>query len=123
MNIALKFVLVWGFHFGAVGIALGTALAAWVNVGVLVWMARGRDLIEIQSRFVHALGPILLAAAITGAGALGGATLAEHLIAKPGLWHDEAMLVLAILFGGAGYVAVIFAFRRGLPLGRLARAR
>jgi len=123
VNIALKFALVWGFHFGAVGIALGTALAAWVNVGVLIWMARGRDLIEIQSRFVKALGPILLAAAITGAGALGGATLAEMLIAKPGLWHDEAMLALAIAFGGIGYMAVILAFRRGLPLGRMARAR
>ena len=39
VNVALKFALVWGFHFGAVGIALGTSVAAWVNVGVLVYMA------------------------------------------------------------------------------------
>ncbi len=123
VNIALKFALVWGLHFGAVGIALGTALAAWVNVGVLVWMARGRNLIEIQSRLVRALGPILLAAAVTGGAALGGATLGEILVAKPGLWHDEAMLALAILCGGTAYAAVILTFRRGLPLGRLARAK
>ena len=35
VNIALKFVLVWGFHLGIAGIALGTSLGAWTNVALL----------------------------------------------------------------------------------------
>ncbi len=118
VNIALKFVLVWGLSFGAVGIALGTALAAWVNVGVLLWMARARDLIEIEPAFWRALGPIVLAAAITGAGAFGGATLGAMVVS--GHWQDEAMLAIAVLCGGAGYLATALIFRRSLPLGRFA---
>ncbi|HXJ01529.1 MAG TPA: murein biosynthesis integral membrane protein MurJ, partial [Micropepsaceae bacterium] len=72
VNIALKFAFVWGLGFGAVGLALGTSLAIWVNVGVLIGMARSRGLIAIDGTFLRAIGPSLLAAAATGAGALAG---------------------------------------------------
>ena len=32
-NIALKVLFVWGLHLGVAGVALGTALGAWINVG------------------------------------------------------------------------------------------
>ncbi len=32
-NIALKVFFVWGLHLGVAGVALGTALGAWINVG------------------------------------------------------------------------------------------
>ena len=121
VNIALKFALVWGFHFGAVGIALGTALAAWVNVGVLVYLARVRGLLAFDCLFTRSLLPILIAAAATGAGAWGGAQAALHLF-HAGHWQDEIMLALAVLCGGVAYGAVTLVFRRALPFGRMGRA-
>ena len=34
-NIALKVVFVWGLDLGVAGLALGTALGAWINVAML----------------------------------------------------------------------------------------
>jgi putative peptidoglycan lipid II flippase len=121
-NVALKFLLVWGLHFGAAGLALGTSLGAWLNVGVLVWLALDHDFLSIQTSFLRALGPVIAAALATGALALGGAELAEHLL-HPGLLRDEGMLAAAILAGGVGYGAVTLMFRSVLPLGRLSGAR
>src|SRR5476651_299075 len=50
-NIAMKLVLVWGFHLGIAGIALGTAFGAWLNVAQLVWFGRRRSLLVIHDSF------------------------------------------------------------------------
>ena len=99
--------LVWGFHLGVAGIALGTAFGAWVNVGMLVWLGRRRDLladrVDISPR---ALPAILLAAVATG----GGAWLAcgwRELSARRRLRARHACSALAIVLGGLGYGAVI----------------
>ena len=41
-NIALKVVLVWGFHLGIAGVALGTAFGAWMNVAILTMIGHKR---------------------------------------------------------------------------------
>jgi len=118
VNVALKVVFVWGLGLGVVGIALGTALAAWVNVGTLVWLGRSRGLLRVSGRFWRSLLPSLLAAAAVGAAALavvriGGPYLPKRL-------HDVWLLLAAM--GGAGlcYAVVVLAFWRMLPLGRRA---
>jgi len=120
VNIALKFILVWGAHLGAVGIALGTALGAWANVAMLVWMALGRGQLTVSPVFWRALGPILLAALLTGLGALFGEELGRQIAPHAGLLHDVTTLGTAIVAGGAGYLLVAALFRRVLPLGRFA---
>ncbi|HET7335484.1 MAG TPA: murein biosynthesis integral membrane protein MurJ [Rhizomicrobium sp.] len=120
VNIALKFALVWGLGFGAVGIALGTALAAWVNVGALLFLARRRDLLSIAPAFWRALAPILLAAAATGGAAYAGGFIAS--LHVHGAFRDEIMLGVAIVFGCTAYGLVVFGLRRFLPLSRGARA-
>jgi putative peptidoglycan lipid II flippase len=116
-NIALKVVFVWGFGLGIAGVALGTALGAWINVGVLTWIGRKRALLALDAAFHRALLPVLIAAAAAGAGAYLGA-IALHHAAVP--FRDELNLLLAGLCGGAAYGAAILVFRRSLPLGRLA---
>ncbi len=123
VNITLKFILVWGAHLGAVGIALGTALGAWANVSMLVWMARSRSLLSLDSIFTRAFGPTLLAALAAGAGALTGATLGDRLALHPGLLHDVAMLVLTVLVAGIFYFLTVLAFRNRLPLKRFTRKK
>ena len=116
VNIGMKVVLVWGAHLGAVGIALGTSLGTWANVSVLFWLGRRRGLLHIESHLTRALPAILLAACATGAAALGGVLLAEHVrLAK------ELVLAAAVVAGGMAYGVVTLLFRNRLPLGRYAQ--
>ena len=116
VNIGMKFAFVWGLHLGAVGVALGTSLGSWANVMVLFWLGWRRGLLKVDSHLTRVLPAILLAAAVTGVAALGAVLAAEaaHL-------GKEIVLAAAVIAGGFGYGAVVLAFRRVLPLGRLAR--
>ena len=53
VNIALKMFFVWGLHMGVAGMALGTAIGAWINVGMLTWLGRSRDLLAIEKIFLQ----------------------------------------------------------------------
>lgn len=117
-NIAVKVLLVWGFHLGIAGVALGTAFGAWLNVAVLTAVGHRRALLSIDGNFRKAVLPVISAALAAGVGAWGGAMLARGLAA--GRFHDELMLLGAGVVGIAAYLAVVFAFRRALPLGRFA---
>jgi putative peptidoglycan lipid II flippase len=112
-NIALKFVFVWGLGLGVAGIALGTACGAWINVGMLTWMGRNRALLAIESQFLRALPPALLAALACGAGAWAGANLLKA-------HGDVVRLAAAILLAGLGYGAMLLLFRNRLPIRRMA---
>jgi putative peptidoglycan lipid II flippase len=92
---------------------MGTAVGAWVNVALLTWLARSRDLLSIERQFLNALPASLLAALATGAGAWAGANLLR-------MHGDVAALVAAIACAGLCYGAVLLLFRGRLPLGRSA---
>ena len=118
-NIVLKLIFVWGLHLGIAGVALGTSLGAWINVGQLVYLGRRRGLLRIGPVFWRALFPALLAGAATAAGAFvavrfGGPYL-EHVPL-----HELALLALAGVLATLAYGAVAMAFRKRLPLGRFA---
>jgi putative peptidoglycan lipid II flippase len=121
VNIVLKVVFVWGMHFGVAGLALGTSLGAWTNVGVLAWYARTRSLLTIERDLRRAIVPIIIAAAVTGLGAYGGVEIARAFAAASRPLGNEMMLGFAMLFGCGAYAAATFAFRRVLPLGRFMR--
>jgi len=118
-NIAIKLVLVLGFGLGIEGIALGTALGAWVNVGMLIWFSHKAGYLKIQLVLRRAVLPTLLAAVVAGAGALGGVILiGDCLQIHSTALRDLASLAAAGLIGGVGYGAVVLVFRRRLPLAR-----
>jgi putative peptidoglycan lipid II flippase len=118
-NIALKVFFVWGLNLGVAGVALGTALGAWINVAILTWSGKSQALLAIETAFVRALPPVLLAAIATGAGAWLGARAASLVV--QGHLADMAGLAAAIICAGFFYGAVVLMFRNRLPLGRLAR--
>jgi putative peptidoglycan lipid II flippase len=120
-NILLKIVFVWGFHLGIAGVALGTSIGAWLNVGILTFIGRKRALLLLDNNFRRAVLPVIVAGIAAGAGAWAGAMLG-HSIHIP-RFHDEMMLLLAFVFGCAAYGAAVLLFRRSLPLGGLASAR
>jgi putative peptidoglycan lipid II flippase len=117
VNVGLKLILVWGFHLGAVGVALGTSFGSWANVSLLLWLALRRDLLTIESHFTRALPAIFLAAAATGIAALAGVWLGETYV-HIAHFHKEMLLGAAILLAGIAYGLIALLFRRVLPLGR-----
>lgn len=119
VNILLKIVLVWGFHFGIGGIALGTSLGAWANVGLLVYLGRRRKLLHLGTVFRRALPPVVAAALAAAAGATAAVRLGSLMLGTGGL-QEIILLVLAAVTGGGCYGSVVFLFRRRLPLGRFA---
>jgi hypothetical protein len=84
-------------------------------------MAKRRSLLAIDRVFWRSLLPTVVAATAVGAGALAGVALAGHLVPHSGLFHDEALLGLAVAVGGACYLAAAAIFRKSLPLERFRR--
>lgn len=121
VNVSLKFLLVFGLHLGALGVALGTSAGSWANVGVLFWLSRRRKLLVIDSTFRRSLLPSLLGAVVSGGCALAGVYLALSLIPTEGVWQRTLALGLAICLAGIGYGIVTLIFRHRLPLQGLAR--
>ena len=116
VNIALKFLLVWGFGLGIAGIALGTSIGAWVNVGLLVYLGSRRELLRLGAEFWRSLAPALLAATITGAASLAAVVLVHEFT------HGAVLqLCFAIVAGSLAYSFVVLIFRGRLPLGRLGK--
>ncbi len=62
VNLAGNLVLIW--PLAHVGIALSTAIAAWVNAGALWWVLRRRGHFTIDARLRRQLPKLLLAAAV-----------------------------------------------------------
>ncbi|HWY62908.1 MAG TPA: murein biosynthesis integral membrane protein MurJ [Rhizomicrobium sp.] len=113
-NVLLKVVFVWGFHLGVAGVALGTAIGAWINVGILTWFGHSRALLAIEKAFLKSLPPVLMAAIAAGAGAWIGAWLTAPL--AQGRFVDVTALAGAMVLGIAAYTTVVLLFHRALPL-------
>jgi len=93
------------------GIALGTAFGAWINVGVLTWIAKNRALLAIENQFLRALPAALYAAVFTGAWAWIGARLLQA-------QGDVVALASAIICAALSYGVALWFFHERLPLGR-----
>ncbi len=129
VNIALKLLFVWELHLGIAGIALGTALAAWANVGLLTILGLRRELLRLNADFWRSLAPIALAglataisayaAVVLGGRFLHGGTLIVHRIDL----RQAVLLGFAIAASSIAYGTIVVLFRNRLPLGRLTRAR
>jgi putative peptidoglycan lipid II flippase len=122
LNIALKFLFVWGLGMGIAGIALGTSIGAWMNIGLLAFIGHRRGLLRLGTGFRRALAPIVLAAAAVG---ISSAVAVEWggRVLQAGAWHEVTLLCLAVAAGGLAYGLVVTIFRNRLPLGRLSIGR
>ncbi len=107
-NIVLALILFW--PLGHVGLALATALAAWLNAGLLALGLRRRGYIALDARLRQRLPRILLASALMGGALWGGARLLAP-------WFDAALALqvgaLALLIGAglAGYAVLALVLR------------
>ena len=123
VNVGFKVLLVFGFHLGALGVALGTSFGSWANVCMLFYLSRRRGLLVVDDTFRRSLLPSFLGAAATGGLALVGALYAFSLFPTECVWQREAALAFAIAFAAVGYGSVTLLFRHRLPLGRITGRR
>lgn len=96
-NIALNLAL-WPLGLAQIGIALATALSAWLNVGLLAWVLKKRGYFHLDDR-LRAKAPRIIAAAALMAAIVGAAGWwAEPMMAASG--QGPRALWLAGLVGG-----------------------
>ena len=116
-NIAIKFALVIGLDWGVFGLALGTSLGAWVNLGVLAYLARRRMLLVATPELKRGLLPVFAAAFAAGAGFFLGDALGESFLGPSVGFRAAIAFVIAGGLGAAAFALVVMSFRRSLPLG------
>ncbi len=116
--------------FGFIGIALATALATWLNLGLL-WRRLRRDrFLEVDARLQRRAPRILLASIAMGAGLIAGEAGLEEALTGPSTWRWAGLgalvaaggalyFALAIVFGAIERSALRALIRRGLGKRRL----
>ena len=111
INLAANLVLVW--PLGHVGIALGTAIAAWANAGVLAWLLVRRGHFGLDAAARRRLPRFVAATAAMLAALAGVQPLLAGLAAGDGglLWRG---LSLALLLGTGGLAYLAAARALGL---------
>jgi len=108
VNIALSLAL---FPFlGHIGIALATAVAAWINTGLLALLLRRRAFLSLDERFRSRLPRILAAAIVMGALLWGLWTLLAPWF-DAGIFARVAGLVLLVGGGLGAFAGLAFGFR------------
>ena len=121
VNLVGNLTLIW--PLGAVGIALSTAAAAWVNAGLLYWTLHRRGHFAIDARLRRSAWRLVAASAAM----LGVLLVADRLIAPfmtGGIIARCVALALLIAVGGIVYLAAAYllkAFSLGDLKGQLRR--
>lgn len=101
VNLAGNLLSVLMLNAGFVGIALSTAVAAWVNVVLLYWTLHRRDHLRVDDRFRRATLRIIAAGALMGAALFLLNPLLDPYMA--GGW-PERIIALALLCGAGAAV-------------------
>lgn len=107
-NLAGNLTLIW--PFGHVGVAISTAIAAWVNVLVLYWLLHRRDQLRMDARFRAKGLRIVAASAVMGAALWFLNPLFDPHMAA-GLVERVVALGLLCGLGGLVYGAAALIFR------------
>ncbi|HVJ34270.1 MAG TPA: murein biosynthesis integral membrane protein MurJ [Terriglobia bacterium] len=108
------------FHFiGYVGIACGTAGAAWLNAIMLYWRLRQQDMLRTDPRLRRNLPRLLLSAAIMGAALWFVMPLLPSVFGAGSLARVIGML--ALIAAGCGIYALAVLVTGAITLGDLRR--
>jgi putative peptidoglycan lipid II flippase len=111
VNLAVKLIAIWGFGWGAEGLALGTSIGAWINFAVLFVLARSQSLLQVSERLRRQSGFTIAAVlgmslvvflSIDASTALGRAMPAFHQEAALGFVGLAAMIAYGAAAWGFG---------------------
>ncbi|WP_336958505.1 murein biosynthesis integral membrane protein MurJ [Sphingobium aquiterrae] len=107
-NLVGNLLLIW--PLGHVGVAVSTAIAAWVNVLVLYWLLHKRDQLRMDARFREKAIRIVMASAVMGVALWFLNPLLDPHMGK-GLVERVIALGLLCGLGGLVYGGAALAFR------------
>lgn len=94
-NLAVKFGLIVGLHFGVEGLALGTTVGVWVNVLVLGGFAWVRGMLSVDARLID--NALRFVGATLFAGLVAALVAQPLLMALDGVTFERALVYVAIL--------------------------
>jgi putative peptidoglycan lipid II flippase len=104
VNIALKVAFLYWTALSQVGLALATAIGAWINFGLLVWFARRVDFMDFGGDFARAMTKLAVATALLAA----VLTVADIALRRMAGLPDLATLAILALAGAIVYGAAIY---------------
>lgn len=120
LNIALKVALMG--PLAQVGLALGTAAGAWLNLMLLIWFARRRGFAKPGEHTLAHGGRIIAAGAVLALVLFFAIRLLAPYFATMTSFRDESLLLALAALGGVTYLALIWAFLGRTWLRSLVRA-
>ncbi len=107
VNVALKILLMG--RYAQAGLAFATAIGAWVNLSLLLWIAARKQLITIDDRLRQSVGKLALAGVALALAIFAGEHVVAGLLPSSSALHAETTLALIGLIGAAVYSAVVLA--------------
>ena len=105
VNVALKIALVGSL--AQVGLALATAVGAWVNLLLVIGFAVRAGYLELDRTLARSLGEFALAGVLLAAALWLAARFATAQFAQLSAFRDEAALLLLIVVGAIVYAGSI----------------
>src|SRR5690606_26276740 len=105
-NVALKVALMGSF--AQVGLALATSVGAWINVGLVIFLARKRGFFATDSRFRRGAAVIALASLILGAVLWAGREWLPVFTENLPFLRAEATLGLLGILGAFAYFITLW---------------
>jgi putative peptidoglycan lipid II flippase len=120
LNIALKVALMGSL--AQVGLALGTAAGAWLNLMLLIWFARRRGFPKPGEHTLAHGGRIVAAGAALALVLFFAIRLLAPYFATMTSLRDESLLLVLAVLGGVTYLALIWVFLGKKWLRSLVRA-
>jgi putative peptidoglycan lipid II flippase len=112
VNVALKIVLVGSL--AQVGLALATAVGAWINLLLVIGFAVRAGYLELDRTLLRSVAKFVVAGAVLGAALWSGARFAAVQLASLSAFRDEAALLLLVGIGAVVYTGLILLlFGRG----------
>jgi putative peptidoglycan lipid II flippase len=112
VNVALKIALVGAL--AQVGLALATAVGAWINLLLVVGFAVRAGYLELDKALTQSLAKFVVSGAVLGAALWFAARFSASYFAQLNTLRDEAALLLLVAVGTIVYAGSILAlFGRG----------
>jgi putative peptidoglycan lipid II flippase len=112
VNVALKVALMG--PLAQIGLALATAIGAWVNLLLVLAFAVRAGYLEPDRAWLTSLAKFAAAGMVLAAGLWGTARFASFYFAQMHAFRDETALLLLIVAGAFVYgVAILLLFGRG----------
>jgi putative peptidoglycan lipid II flippase len=90
-----------------VGLAVGTAIGAWVNVGLMVWLAARAGIITMDARLKRSLIMLAVSGCLLGVVVFLTSKAVPLLFRNLPAFRDEAALVTLAVIAAAVYAVLI----------------